>query len=84
MCAEKTEDSNKNSTNSCCNGMEEMMKNCFSRNREEADCCAQLKDKCGSRAEGHADCMAMFREMQQQNCGQAKDGQSTKKPDCCA
>ena len=82
MCAEKTDDKNKESTNSCCNEMEEMMRSCFSRSGEAADCCAQLKDKCGSGADSNQDCMAMFHQMQERCCGQANDAQSGKGSGC--
>jgi hypothetical protein len=40
MCAKKTDKKSRKSTNGCFNGMEEMMKSCFSRNEEAVDCCA--------------------------------------------
>ena len=61
---------------------EEMMKSCFSRSWEAADCCAQLKDKCGSGADSNQDCMAMFHQMQERCCGQANDAQSGKGSGC--
>ena len=84
MCAEKTDDTNRKSTNSYCNGMGEMMKRCFSRSGEATDCCAHLKDKCGSGADSRTDCMAMFQQMQERCCGKAKGAQNGEGSGCSA
>ena len=85
MCAEKTDNKSKTTTNNCWEGMDEMMKNCCSGSDRAIDCCAQLKEKYNSGTDSHADCMDMFQKMKDRFCGQEKDTESAKGqgPCCC-
>ena len=84
MCAEKTDPKKKKLTDGCCNGMEEMMKSCFSKGEEAVDCCTQLKEKCGFGVDSGTDCMSMFQQMQGRDCSQAMDAKKGKRSGCCA
>ena len=83
MCTEKTDDKSKKTTNSCCEGMDEMMKNCCSGSDQTVYCCAQLKEKCNWDTDSHTDCMAIFKQMKDKFCAQAKDVGNIKGQGCC-
>lgn len=83
MCAEKTEGKNKETSNSCCNGMAEMVKNFINRTKEATSCCSQLKDKCGSDVYRETDCMTMFKQKQNESDSQVVDIKKNKDSSCC-
>ncbi len=83
MCAEKNEGKTKEMSNSCCNGMSEMVKNVFTRTKEATSCPSQLKDKCGSDVYRETDCMTMFKQKQNESGCQTVDNKKSKDSRCC-
>lgn len=75
MCAEKTNNTDKEAQNSFCRSMEEMMGNCCPDNEEISDCCSQFQEMRRTSTTGKSDFIAMFESMKNRFCVQSKHPQ---------